>query len=177
MFRLPSRPAAFVASEFAGVLYLMNLALYLELYGDFTQPARPGLALHPGDFLALAGERICGPALLDDPIWALLAALSGRGEDEPPGLGFVAPDGDTVERWLDHLVPAMDVRVALALGVQPGTALLFLCRRPGRVALSPTRLEATFQLATHPLTIRIAGLDRDPGWVPAAGRAIEFRYE
>ncbi len=74
-------------------------------------------------------------------------------------------------------MPALDVRAALALGVEPGTALPFLCCRAGRVALSPTRLEAVFPLATHPLAIRIVGLDRDPGWVPAAGRVIEFHYE
>jgi hypothetical protein len=27
-----------------------------------------------------------------------------------------------------------------------------------------------------PLQIRFAGLDRDPGWVPAAGRFITFHF-
>jgi hypothetical protein len=25
--------------------------------------------------------------------------------------------------------------------------------------------------------VRLAGLDRDPGWVPAAGRRVAFHYE
>jgi len=46
-----------VDTEFAGIVYLVNLALHLELYGDFTQPARPGLDLPLGAFPALVGER------------------------------------------------------------------------------------------------------------------------
>jgi hypothetical protein len=33
-----------------------------------------------------------------------------------------------------------------------------------------------FPLAGHPLPLRIAGLDRDPGWLPAAGLAIRFHF-
>jgi hypothetical protein len=58
-----------------------------------------------------------------------------------------------------------------------GGALAFLCRRPGRITLTPVRLRAEFALADHPLAIRVAGLDRDPGWVPALGRVVEFSYE
>jgi hypothetical protein len=71
----------------------------------------------------------------------------------------------------------MAIRTALALGVPARTALRFLSRRRGRVALTSTRLDVHFPLATHPLSIRLAGLDRNPGWVPAVGRIIEFQYE
>jgi len=43
--------------------------------------------------------------------------------------------------------------------------------------VTPSRLDLHFSLAGHPLEIRLAGLDRDPGWVPAAGRTIAFHYE
>jgi hypothetical protein len=33
-----------------------------------------------------------------------------------------------------------------------------------------------FPLAGHPLPLRIAGLDRDPGWLPAAGLAVRFAF-
>jgi hypothetical protein len=163
-------------SDFAGVLYLVNLALRLELYGDFTQPARPNLALPLGDFLAMVGESSCGPALRDDPLWALLAELAGRDPAEAAGRGFVAPAG-TLARWLAELIAALEARAALALDIAAGGALPFLCRRPGRVTLTATRLDAIFPLATHPFAIRFGGLDRNPGWVPAAGRVIEFHYE
>ena len=183
-----------VDSDFAGVLYLVNLALALELYGDFTQPARPGLALPLGDFLALVGEWTCGAALRDDPLWALLAELAGRDPREAPGWDFVPPaawpetwrrpatllaasEGGTLALWLAELIGALEERAALALGIAAGGALLFLCRRPGRVTLTATRLAAIFPLAAHPFAIRFGGLDRNPGWVPAAGRVIEFHYE
>jgi hypothetical protein len=163
-------------TDFAGVLYLVNLALYLELYGDFTQPARPDLALPLGDFLAMVGEWTCGPALRDDPLWALLAELAGRDTAEAAGRGFVPPAA-TLARWLADLIAALEARAALALDIAPGGALPFLCRRPGRVTLTATRLDAIFPLAAHPFAIRFGGLDRNPGWVPAAGRVIEFHYE
>jgi hypothetical protein len=31
-------------------------------------------------------------------------------------------------------------------------------------------------LATLPIELRIAGLDRDPGWIPSAGRSISFHF-
>jgi len=38
-------------------------------------------------------------------------------------------------------------------------------------------LDLFFELSEHPLEIRLAGLDRDPGWVPAAGRFVRFHYQ
>jgi len=31
-------------------------------------------------------------------------------------------------------------------------------------------------LTELPLEIRLAGLDRDPGWIPAAGRFLAFHF-
>jgi hypothetical protein len=39
------------------------------------------------------------------------------------------------------------------------------------------RVAVLFRLAEHPIELRMAGLDRDPGWVPAAGRHIVFHYD
>ena len=157
----------YVTTDFAGVVYLLNVALSMELYGDFTQPLRPGLDLTLGDLLALVGEHACGPIIRGDAIWNILAQLAGRrNEDEPR-----APDD------FSTLVASLVVRTALALDMPEHEALEYLCARPGRVALSATRLDVVFELATHPLAIRVAGLDRDPGWVPAAGRTVALHYE
>ena len=45
------------------------------------------------------------------------------------------------------------------------------------MSVSETRLDVTFALARLPLEVRLSGLDRDPGWVPAAGRRVAFHYE
>ena len=166
-----------VDSEFAGVVYLVNVALHVELYGDFTQPARRGLDLPLGGFLALAGERVCGAAFAGDPLWAVLAQWEGRAPDDPPGCDVDPPPGHTMAGWIDQLVETLAAAAAPALGLPHDDVLAFVCARPGRVALSPARLDVTFALAHHPLAIRIAGIDRNPGWVPAGGRVIEFHYE
>jgi hypothetical protein len=173
----PAWEPTFVDSAHAGVLYLINLAIRLDFYGDFTQPARPGLALPLGDFLALIGERTCGPPLRGDALWELLARLAGRAADDPPGADFVPPGGGDLASWLDCVAAALEHDAARALDVGEGAALALLCRCRGRVALGPARLEAVFPLADHPFAIRLAALDRDPGWVPAAGRVIQFHYD
>ena len=157
-----------VSSECAGIIYLINLALALDLYGDFTQPAKVGLPVPLADFLLLVGERVVGPRWNDDPVTTVLAAL--RGCDEPRR---EPPD----EEWLANLVAMLDARAAAALGVECGHALRFLCIRSGRIVLSATRLDVFYSLADHPLAIRLAGLDRNPGWVPSAGRVIELHYD
>jgi hypothetical protein len=45
------------------------------------------------------------------------------------------------------------------------------------VSVTETRLDVTFALARLPFEVRLSGLDRDPGWVPAAGRYVAFHYE
>jgi hypothetical protein len=47
---------------------------------------------------------------------------------------------------------------------------------PGEIRIDPEHVEVSFALDTHPLAIRFAGLDRDPGWIPAAGRSVGFDF-
>lgn len=251
----PPVSRARVETRFGGLFYLINLGLFLNLYGDFTTPMRPGLALPVWDFLALLGERLCGARVREDAIWSLLAQLTGRGEDEPPGRDFAPEDewrmsplwlapfrergvwswsdeggrlrvrhaegflvldvpladeerrleeelhayeggarftlrressvvddneleGDALERWLNRLVPYVFARLRLAFGVsEAGAAARLACCHEARVSVTETRLDATFALERLPVEVRLSGLDRDPGWVPAAGRYVAFNYE
>ena len=242
-----------IETQFGGVLYLINVGLFLELYGDFTNPLRPGIALSMWDFLALVGERLLGAEVVADPLWPLLAQLTGRTADEPPGHEFTPPQewrlppqwlkqwghsgawrwswsegrlrvrhpegfvvldrdaghepaaaelaaelspygevgellpndelrpvqGETIlARWLDWLMGYLHVRLAHAFGGSGEQAVAsLLCRRRARVMMSDSRLDAVFSLQSHPVEIRMSGLDRDPGWVPAAGRYIAFHFE
>ena len=91
--RRPSQPREReIETHFGGVFYLLNAALQLGLYGDFTTPMQPGLALPVWDFLALVGRELAGPDFAGDSLWQLLAELDGRGDDEAPGAQFDAPD-------------------------------------------------------------------------------------
>jgi hypothetical protein len=245
-------PELVVETELGGVFYLLNLALFLELYADFTRPREPGIALDPWDLLALLAPRLLVEPARGDALWPLLAQLAGRGPRVRPGRGFhpprqwrtppewlspfdhdgtwrwsaargtlrlVHPAGFTVAavartqepprrqlarelrrlrpplpatrraglgrepahpltRWTARLAAYADARLRRALGLSPEDRLdAVLLLRRARVFVTPTHVDVAFQLAQLPLEVRFAGLDRTPGWIPAAGRFVAFHFE
>jgi hypothetical protein len=185
-----------VETSFGGVFYLMNLALYLNLYGDFSTPLQPGIALSPWDFLALVGQQLIGERIHDDPVWPLLAQLAGRDEGDAPGQDFHAPEElrrQMMEQWgydtqsapdqwasipaIEWLMPFIRVRLMRALGLNQEEELAgVLCAHRARVLVTATHVDVMLSLADLPITIRLAGLDRNPGWIPAAGRYVTFHF-
>jgi hypothetical protein len=166
-----------VQTRYGGTFFLLNAALALGLYGDFTQPRTPGLALSPWDLLALVGPRLARRSLRRDPLDGLLAALAGRDARTPPGAGFTPPAG-TLAQWADATAVMLGARIAQALGLRSRVrAGLMVTRLPARVGVGTERLDVTFALAALPIELRLAGLDRDPGWIPAAGRDVRFHFE
>lgn len=188
-----------IETDYGGVLYLLNTALRLGFYPDFTRPQDPGLALSPWAFLALCGERIAGRGLREDALWTLLAKLAVGSDEQthgasttnrpPPSLpdalrpylGRRSPNAcltpDSWPAWLDQLIPPLRRRLAAALGVAPRSVGRLLCRQAARVQYREGRLTTRFDLNDHPVAIRRAGLDRDPGWIPAAACDIRFYYD
>jgi hypothetical protein len=142
------------------------------LYGDFTQPAQAGLALHPAWLLhallhSLRHRGAAGPGA--DPLPALLQAWAGTPR---------RPRGPVPWRpWLTTLQRQLQADAAARLVRPERGALAWLVRRPGWVQLGASRIDIGFSLDTHPLAIRAAGLDRDPGWLPAGGRHIAFHFD
>jgi hypothetical protein len=193
-----------IETEFGGVCYFINLGLFLNLYGDFTTPLQPGLDLSIWDFIALVTQELCGEEVTHDPIWPLLAQLADRAEDEPPGANF-NPPGDWIRgfsrliewshvpaeastpaesssslpkptSWLVDLMSIVRLRLQLALGVNDDELPRYFKQR-ARIVVSALNFDAYFALADLPIEIRLSGLDRDPGWVPAAGRRVRFHYD
>jgi hypothetical protein len=261
-------------TQFGGVFYLINLGLYLGLYGDFTTPAQPGIALNIWDFVALVGRELIGEKVEDDPVWRLLARLAGRNDDDEPGgcfepedewrlpaewlkpfanentvrwfsgdgrlrllhsSGFLVLDvpldagnpaaqlerelkayesfefrvsssesefpipeanrvlasemkletrnseletASAIADWLGHLLPYIRSRLSRALGLKTAEALLpAWWQQKANICVTAAHLDIIFSLAELPIEIRLAGLDRNPGWVPAAGKFIEFHFE
>lgn len=250
-------------TRFGGLFFLLNVGIYLNLYGDFTTPRAAGIELNIWDFVALLGKELVAPD--DDPIWPFLAQLAGREADDTPGKGFmpepdwrVAPDWLTdfsterpwswntsegrlrvahpegflvldlaldladsagqlqteiekyeaalghsitlkpspetlaqrgletfshqlspqLREWLARLMPYVRARLRVALGLAEDIAAgAIFCRRQATVRATDTHVDVFFSLADLPLEIRFAGLDRDPGWVPAAGRFIAFHFD
>jgi hypothetical protein len=255
-------PEAFAGVEIetnlGGFFYLINLALYLELYGDFTRPTQAGLELNIWDFVMLVGNELVSDADNADPIFSLLGALAGRaqtaavGEDfepsdqwrlpvewlsvfEPkrlwrwnviddrlrvchadgfPVLDLAIESRDVNEQlnreiepyrdfllgldrsdlrndavncgpgtssatalWLSRLMPYVRARLRAALGADgPEDSGAIVCRHHAIVRATETHVDVFFALSDHRIELRLAGLDRDPGWVPAAGRFISFHY-
>jgi hypothetical protein len=84
--------------------------------------------------------------------------------------------GPARARWVAHLSAYLRVRLAVALGVPPSRAGRTLCRRPASVHVTPARVDVVSELADLRIEVRRAGLDRDLGFVPAAGRTIGFVF-
>jgi hypothetical protein len=244
-------------TQFGGVFYLLNAALALGLYSDFTAPRTRGMPLSPWDWLALTGQFWFGAAFESDPVWTVLASLAGRDERDAPGHEFSAPthwavadswlapwaevprvsydvtstrlrllhsDGfvlfdvardphDTpasqaealcrarpslrgaalhrvlgltarrrarsrTARWMGWLLGYLHARLARSLGVEPDADVSTLvCYHDADVACSLATVDVYLSLVALPLPIRVAGLDRDPGWIPAAGRRVSFHFK
>ncbi|WP_163864990.1 hypothetical protein [Myxococcus eversor] len=238
-----------------GLFYLVNLGLFLELYGDFSMPAHPNLPLSLWDFITLVGRRLCVDPRPNDPVWKVLALLAGRKPGVLPGQDFTPPeawrippgwlrtfrdtrwtwsilegrlrvhhaagflvldvpcdgrdaealvkselapyssvssftlsrgdetgplDTEPLERWLGWLVPFCRARLCRALGVSPDDASALdatLLAHDARLHVTEGHVDVVLFLAQLPLAVRIAGLDRDIGWLPSEGRHLTFHFE
>jgi hypothetical protein len=160
-----------VETEFGGVFYLLNVALALGLYADFTAPLGPRLDVSIWRFISLVGRRLLRNGNPDDPLWSLLIDLAG------PVLPDGRDSGSTFDRSIRWHTRRIRARVARALDVPASRAGFLLCRHHARVRTGLSHVAVTFSLAALPIAIRLSGLDRDPGWIPAADRIVSFRYE
>jgi hypothetical protein len=79
-----------------------------------------------------------------------------------------------LQRCVGWMASYFRARLLRALGRDDAVALL--CDRPAHVVFTLTHVDVTFSLDHHPIEIRMSGLDRDPGWIPAAGRYVSFHF-
>lgn len=246
--RLPLSESETLFTQYGGLFYLLNLAVHLGFYADYTSPGKRELELSIWDFVALVGAELLG-GRPPDPIWGLLARLAGRDDHTTAGESFTPPDiwqidprwltsfsddklvpwlcetvedrlrvvhpagflvadvplqGDGTEqaaalcrlykaegvlqsggkrsssydplrRWLDWLMPYIRARLQQALGVEDVAAMLI--PHAARLSITPTHIDVRLDLNTLPIEIRLAGLDRNPNWLAAAGRTILFHFE
>ena len=159
-----------IDTQHGGLFFVLNAALQMGLYGDFTQPLHRGLAMSPWRFLNEVGRAFGGRRFVRDPLAAWLKSTQGAGAEADP-----APcDAEA----LRCVLPGLRARLVLALGMRDARRLAgVLLRLPARVQAGPERIDVHFELQQLPLSVRLAGLDRDPGWIPAAGRDLRFHFE
>jgi hypothetical protein len=170
-------------TELGGAFYLVNVALALEIYGDFSQPMHPDPGLTLWDFIAEFTRRLLESSQPPDLLWGLLARLSGRprldGKKEIVGeTQDFAPPGcyweiENREDWFMQQERRIRERIALAMDM-PASQWL---RQTARLRIGEARIDVYFSLADHPIELRLAGLDRDPGWIPVSGRSLFFHYD
>jgi hypothetical protein len=134
-------------------------------------------AWHPAGFIALDL-----PLEPGDPARQLRHEMEAYAQFTPRLCG--EQDGHSGEaqsslrRWLDWLMPYARARLRLALGlVETGDVGRALCEYRARVFVTATHMDVMFSLAELLVEIRLAGLDRDPGWIPATGRIVRFHFE
>ncbi len=94
------------------------------------------------------------------------------GQADPEGTPPANPE--FLEPHWDGLDEAMQ-RINAWIAAEKVEGLVVM--HSARVRLTATHLDVFLTLEELPVEIRIARLDRDPGWVPAAGRYIAFHFQ
>ncbi|HUL58302.1 MAG TPA: hypothetical protein VLU43_03465 [Anaeromyxobacteraceae bacterium] len=108
---------------------------------------------------------------------AVVASLP-RDPDLGPALareGWPAP----LARWASFVAPFLRHRLARALGLSGADGVAFaeaLLAVPARLHATATHLDLVVPLDAVRLPVRLAGLDRSPGWLPRLGRVVQFHF-
>jgi hypothetical protein len=80
-----------------------------------------------------------------------------------------------VLQWQQVTLPL--VQAYLAERLDHPEAISTYLTEPATLYLTRTHVDVVFTLDQIRLDVRMAGLDQDPGWVPALARVIAFHYE
>ncbi len=138
--------------------------------------------VHPAGFITMDE-----PAMPSQCEALVAAELARLGMVSPPSVRHVVVSrrGRAVRHQHgcpSALWPYLSARLALALGLAGGGARAgrrrasVMLRLPARVEDGGDRVDVHLPLDVLPLTVRLAGLDRDPGWIPAAGCDLRFHF-
>ena len=187
-----------VFTRCARLLFLVNLLLGDGIYPDFTRPAERGFPVPLWQLLALLGIALAGPEFRRDPLHAALETLASEvAASDQTDLDRrwpipAAPVGRRLRarslrrqpkaafaRWFARYCLSLRRRLAAALAIAPALVGRQLWQQRGNacVWLSAAEIVVVYPLDEHPVAWRLAGLDRDPGYLPSAGRTLRFVFE
>ena len=107
------------------------------------------------------------------------AAAKLLGSGKLPGRGVRAQKGlrlpqSSARRWTAALARLLEWRLATAIMGYP-VQIRQLCL-PGSFAIREGKINVEIALDNLPFAVRIAGLDRDPGWLMKEGRSLAFVF-
>ena len=74
------------------------------------------------------------------------------------------------------MTPLLRAMLSRVLGEEFDTVSGLLLRR-GQLYVTSSHVDLVMPLGSVSMPVRIAGLDFDPGWLPAFGRVVQFHYE
>lgn len=166
----------FVPSELKGDT-VFDILLNLAGHSDGEQPGSyfrpPQNWRMPLEWLEAFPESFARQEVIQDsrtqilhPAGFILVDEARDGELQP---------ANPLQRWLSWIELYTRARLSRALGRADAAA--FLCSVPASVVATASHVDVAYSLATYPVEIRMAGLDRNPGWIPAAGRFVTFHFE
>jgi hypothetical protein len=78
--------------------------------------------------------------------------------------------------WLAAVTPLVQQMLRRTLGGEFHAASGLLLRR-GQLYVTLSHVDLVLPLESVSMPVRLAGLDFDPGWLPAFGRVVQFHYE
>jgi hypothetical protein len=142
---------------------------------EWLQPFEPSL---PGN-TAFDGRRLthwhpAGFPLYDRPLRSKDDDQLKAGAKALPNAQYLLPKTLNA-RWIACLTLYLDARTKQATGsAQLGLDALAIT---GNIKVQPQQIDWHFALEDLPLPLRLAGLDRNPGWLPAEGRSIAFHFQ
>lgn len=175
-----------VRTRYGGVFYLVNVFLAQGMYPDFTRPVEAGFPIPLWELLMLASQRLLGARFRRDPLHPLLTRL---GDEAPRGSGELdelwavpstirtARHTDLSTRWVDGFVRWLRRELCVVLGYPPLQAAKRLAYSEARVWVTPGEVVVAHSLDAHDVRIRLAGIDRNPGFLPSVGYCLRFTYE
>lgn len=138
-------------SDWAGLFFALNLLHRAET---------------PPDLNFVAALRAIGRWLRVEPEDSVFTRLDELGMHDRRRAG---------ERDLDAAALLRPMRLACLRATR--RPLRRVLRRGGRIALNRTHLTISFRLTEVSLSVRVAGLDIDPGWVAPLARVVRFEYD
>jgi len=126
---------------------------------------------HPAGFAVLDAPLEADEAAQREREIALYAAFGAQGASD-------SSDATAPHSWPEHLAFFLRARLHAALRAEDAeTSVRLALQVRARVRATESHVDVHIALADLPIEVRFAGLDRDPGWVPAAGRFLAFHFE
>lgn len=81
-----------------------------------------------------------------------------------------------LRQWTRRAMPLVRYRLREALGRGEDTPLRDVLAGEATLHLTPMHVDVTLPLEAVSLAVRVAGLDRDPGWLPDFGRVVHLHF-